>query len=144
MLGADRFARAFQRGRALSRDEGIALALDDPSVVHPVTTVSPGGSPSSLTRREREVAALVARGLSDREIASEIVVSRGRPRAANPREARTDLANTVGCTVPERVRRRGDGPAPLTLSATAADPAQVRYESCLRVSRHMGVLFRDA
>ena len=76
MLGADGFARAFRRGRALSRDEGIALALDDPSVVHPVTTVSPGGSAPPLTTREREVAALVVRGLSDRDIASELVVSR--------------------------------------------------------------------
>ncbi len=75
-LGTDGFAREFQRGRALSREEGIALALDDLSVVPPVTTISPGGRASPLTTREREVAALVARGLSDRDIASELVVSR--------------------------------------------------------------------
>jgi non-specific serine/threonine protein kinase len=76
VLGSEGFDRAFGRGAALSHDEGIALALDDRSSPRPGKAVELRKEAPLLTPREREVAALVARGLSDSAISSELVVSR--------------------------------------------------------------------
>ncbi len=47
-----------------------------PRASHPVARQPPaGGRPVVLTRREQEVAALVARGLTNRQIASELTIS---------------------------------------------------------------------
>jgi DNA-binding NarL/FixJ family response regulator len=65
-------------GRAMSMEQAIEYAL---SQEMPLTPPSPGseqpssGGPPSLTRREKEVAVLVARGLTNRQIASELVLS---------------------------------------------------------------------
>jgi DNA-binding CsgD family transcriptional regulator len=40
------------------------------------SVLTPRGAPSGLSRREQEVAALVAEGLTNREIAAELILSR--------------------------------------------------------------------
>jgi DNA-binding NarL/FixJ family response regulator len=63
------------KGRALSIEQAIEYALNLPLSV-PQTTQK-GAQPSQeLTRREREVAALIARGQSNGEIADELVLSK--------------------------------------------------------------------
>jgi non-specific serine/threonine protein kinase len=71
-LGSTRFEAAFERGRALSIDEGIAYALGE----HPAQAAPEAAEPDTvLTAREREVAELIAEGLSDRQIASRLMIS---------------------------------------------------------------------
>jgi predicted ATPase/DNA-binding CsgD family transcriptional regulator len=75
-LGDRAYDDARQEGARLSRDEIIAYALD-------VRTSSSGATsqPSAakneprLTKRERQIAELVARGLSNKDIAAELVIS---------------------------------------------------------------------
>jgi predicted ATPase/DNA-binding SARP family transcriptional activator/DNA-binding CsgD family transcriptional regulator len=70
---------AWQEGRGMSREEAVEHALSDAEPVPariPAPEEVPDGEPSgNLTRREGEVAALVARGLTNRQIASELSIS---------------------------------------------------------------------
>lgn len=71
-LGDDAFTAAVARGAAMSRDAALAFALREqaePEVGPRATT------PTTLTARQREVAQMVADGLSNKDIAAKLVIS---------------------------------------------------------------------
>ena len=84
-LGDAAVARLWARGLALSSEAAIALALDLPAATEPdgegrtLAVVDAyqvaAAPPSSLTRREHQIAALVASGRSNKAIAAELSIS---------------------------------------------------------------------
>ena len=80
-------ARLWARGRNLSIDAAVALALDrlgpgqpaprgeSPALAAAQPRLVPVAPPSSLTRREHQIAALVAGGRSNKAIAAELSIS---------------------------------------------------------------------
>jgi predicted ATPase/DNA-binding SARP family transcriptional activator/DNA-binding CsgD family transcriptional regulator len=77
-LEAASWEEAWVQGRAMSMEQAIGYALSQEKPVTPPSLASEqasSGEPPILTRREREVAVLVTQGLSNREIASELVIS---------------------------------------------------------------------
>src|SRR4029077_5696038 len=71
-LGTARFGVEFEAGRALTRETAVRLALGEAD-----TTSKPSsdGEGYKLGARQLEVAQLVARGLSNRQIASQLFLS---------------------------------------------------------------------
>jgi predicted ATPase/DNA-binding CsgD family transcriptional regulator len=100
-LGSDAAAAALAIGRAMPLDEAMvyALSADPPAIDAPrpgmpvanapssgrsvvsrparPVAVRPSGVTTALTSREQEVAALVARGMTNRQIAADLVITEG-------------------------------------------------------------------
>ncbi|MFJ4358353.1 LuxR C-terminal-related transcriptional regulator [Streptomyces massasporeus] len=79
-LGRDAFERAHRRGHALGLAELVGHALQEPGHPHPAeaTAAPPPHDDTTvrLTRRETEVARLVAEGLANQQIADRLVIAR--------------------------------------------------------------------
>ncbi|MEU3487695.1 LuxR C-terminal-related transcriptional regulator [Streptomyces massasporeus] len=78
-LGRDAFERAHRRGRALGLAELVGHALQEPGHPHPAEAAAPPPHDDTtvrLTRRETEVARLVAEGLANQQIADRLVIAR--------------------------------------------------------------------
>ncbi len=73
-LGEHAYQADFSQGERLSLDEAVAYALDEPLPLPPAVP-SPADASIPLTRREQQVAELVAQGLSNKEIAAKLVIS---------------------------------------------------------------------
>lgn len=92
ILGTDRYARLHDAGAAQPLEEAIALAITPPGEPDPALVAAGGPAPPStarprrgqrgqphvnpLTGREVQIAALVANGMSNREIAEHMVISK--------------------------------------------------------------------
>ncbi|WP_433182851.1 ATP-binding protein [Actinoallomurus sp. CA-150999] len=73
-LGTERFDALFREGSGMSLDRATAYALQEGDV-RAAPFAAKGAAPSPLTGREMEVAKLVAKGLSNKEIAAALVVA---------------------------------------------------------------------
>jgi predicted ATPase/DNA-binding SARP family transcriptional activator/DNA-binding CsgD family transcriptional regulator/predicted negative regulator of RcsB-dependent stress response len=67
---------ALEEGRAMMYEEAVEYALSEVEPIQPTLEESPASTRAgTLTPREREIAGLVTRGLTNRQIASELVIS---------------------------------------------------------------------
>jgi predicted ATPase/DNA-binding SARP family transcriptional activator/DNA-binding CsgD family transcriptional regulator len=78
-LGEEVFEKAWEEGRAMTLGEAVEYALSEEEAATPSSPArqqpSAGTRAVALTRREEEVAVLVARGLTNRQIASNLSIS---------------------------------------------------------------------
>jgi non-specific serine/threonine protein kinase len=79
-LGNRAFDAAVAQGRRFSLDEALDYALDEKLSAPPGTAAGLAANPAApesaqLTRREREIAALVAEGMSNKDIAAKLVIA---------------------------------------------------------------------
>lgn len=104
-LGDGPFAAAVAEGGRLTVDQGIGYALDEPPEAG-----GADGPPPPLTRRENEVAGLVAQGLSNKQIAAKLVISR-RTAEGHVEHIFAKLGFSSRAQVAAWAAGRRDGPA---------------------------------
>jgi DNA-binding CsgD family transcriptional regulator len=83
-LSEGEFTTAYESGRCLSRDAWFVAADDIVSALEAAEATSDERDVPTrfgLTRREREILALVAEGLSDREVAAALFIGQGTVRS---------------------------------------------------------------
>ena len=73
-IGQKLFDAAFAQGRAMTIDEGVALAVEDKQPPQPAPAVKAERRPV-LTRRQLQIARLIADDLTNRQIAARLFVS---------------------------------------------------------------------
>ncbi|WP_172652710.1 protein kinase domain-containing protein [Rhodococcus opacus] len=71
-LGGGAYETAFRQGKNMCFEEAAAYALDEQT---PTPPPHAAGAAASLTRRERQVAELVAQGLTNKAIAAQLVIA---------------------------------------------------------------------
>ena len=98
VLGDAAYASAYDRGRSMSVEEVVSFVLGETSASASAPELAGGSSAPELSRRELEVAELIARGLSNKEISETLVIS---PRTAEGHVAR--LLDKLGFTSRARV-----------------------------------------
>jgi non-specific serine/threonine protein kinase len=110
-LGATAFDAAFRQGGKLTGAEALELALEERSAAPAAAGQAVAATP--LTRREREIAELIAEGMSNREIAATLVIAQ-RTAEGHVEHILSKLGFTsrvqVAAWVAEQ-RGRQDGPA---------------------------------
>jgi predicted ATPase/DNA-binding SARP family transcriptional activator/DNA-binding CsgD family transcriptional regulator len=78
-MGEEVWEGVWREGRAMTLAEAVSYAVEeeetDPLTPSLLGETSAGQAPVAITRREEEVAALVAQGLSNRQIATELSIS---------------------------------------------------------------------
>jgi DNA-binding NarL/FixJ family response regulator len=74
-LGDRAFETAFARGSELGLDQTVAYALGEKPEPATEAPRAPGTEEVSLTRREQQVAELVAEGLTNKQIADRLVIA---------------------------------------------------------------------
>jgi DNA-binding CsgD family transcriptional regulator len=74
-LGDQAFEAAFDRGARLGIDELVALATGEESKRTPTVETKSDSLMSPLTRRERQIAELIAQGMSNKKIAADLVIA---------------------------------------------------------------------
>lgn len=125
-LGDLCFEQAYAAGRELKYGDAVALALGAESQSRPKPRDQ--AARAGLTRREREIARLVAEGLTNREIAARLVISHRTADAHVEHilaklgfRSRTQIARWLSLQ-----DQAGDGPqAAVARYASASTPAQV-------------------
>jgi non-specific serine/threonine protein kinase len=75
LLGEAAFEEAWAEGKKMTLEEAVAYGQSGRGTVPFAPTPQRNGERPSLTRREEEIAALVAQGLTNRQIASELSIS---------------------------------------------------------------------
>ena len=121
-LGGRRAEAAWTAGRAMTLERAIAYALgDDESLVglqpEPATEAGP------LTAREREISTLVARGLTNREIAAELFISE-----ATAKRHVENILNKLGLSSRRKIRAWvGEQPLLATGAADGVVPFRPRH-----------------
>jgi len=76
-LGEQAYRAAAAHGEQMSLDQAVSYALDEPRKrAAPQPVAAPGARPTPLTHREQQVAELITQGLSNKEIAAKLVISR--------------------------------------------------------------------
>jgi predicted ATPase len=90
-LGDAGFTSAYEQGLALERSAAIDFALGKKPSAGTARPRPAGQTPTVLTKRERQVAELIGRGLTNREVASELVISTRTAEAARFRVSRSRI-----------------------------------------------------
>jgi predicted ATPase/DNA-binding CsgD family transcriptional regulator len=115
-IGDPAFDAEYRAGAATTADQAVACGLGEPATA---PADEPAGD-SPLTSREREVAALVAAGLSNREIAAKLIIA---PRTAATHVSRilTKLGFTARSQIAAWVAEGSTHPAQVTTAAFTVD-----------------------